>query len=357
MENTNNLEVNNYKSIRDKVEIIRRVYSFLLKKWIIIFIVGFLGAGIGIAIAWITKPKYVAKLTFSVENEKSNPLGAYYGLAAITGVDITGSGGGMFSSDNITTILISRNMVVKTLLSPIVIEDKAIPLVEYYLNFNHISDKWKNSPKLANLKFELNQDFKTLSREQDSILWEIHNYFVKNTLVVSKPDKKLNLVETTFSSNNERFSKTFLETLHSQVTNFYVSIKTRRQKANVDLLQSKADSLYKILSSSIDKGAILVDNDLNLAKQVAGTDRQKNQIDLQIVSSVYAEVIRNLEIAKITLQRETPLIQIIDLPLYPLQKIKLSRLKGMLIGGILSGFLTILFLLGQNYFSKVMKNE
>src|ERR1035437_7369281 len=85
-------------------ELIRKgkdIWQFLLRKWVIIVVAGFIGASIGVAKAWLTKPQYIAKLTFSVENEKSNPLGAYSGLASMAGIDLGGSGGSMFSSDNI----------------------------------------------------------------------------------------------------------------------------------------------------------------------------------------------------------------------------------------------------------------
>lgn len=335
----------------------KEIWQFLLRKWVIIFIAGFIGASIGVAKAWLTKPQYIAKLTFSVENEKSNPLGAYSGLASMAGIDLGVGGGSMFSSDNIMSIMTSRKMIVNTLLSPITVSNKKITLIEYWLLFNHINDKWGENPKLARLKFPLNLNPDSLTRTQDSLLTNIYSSLIKTVISINKPDKKLSLIEASCTSINEMFSKTFLKTLNNQVTDFYIGIKTKRQKDNVNILQSRADSLYRVLSYSMYSSATMADQNINMAKQIAGVDRQKKQIDLQVASTAYGEIIKNLEVAKITLQKETPLIQIIDQPVLPLLKEKASRLKGMLIGGILAGFLMVGFLLGKRYYGEMMAKE
>jgi uncharacterized protein involved in exopolysaccharide biosynthesis len=57
-----------------------------------------------------------------------------------------------------------------------------------------------------------------------------------------------------------------------------------------------------------------------------------------------------LELAKITLRKETPLIQLIDKPMLPLNKEKFGKPKSLILGGFLAGFLTVLYLVfGQLY--------
>ena len=335
----------------------KEIWQFLLRKWIFIIAAGIIGAGIGVTSAWLTKPKYIAKLTFSVENDKTNQLGSYAGLASMAGIDLGGSGGSMFSSDNIIFIMTSRKMVVKTLLSPISVGNKKSTLIEYWLTFNHIKDKWVDMPIYTKLKFPLNLNSDSLTRSQDSILWKTHKVLLENVLNINKPDSKLSLIEATCTTTNELFSKVFLETLSAQVTDFYIGIKTKRQKDNVDILQNKADSIYRVLSRSTYRSAALADQNINMARQVAGVDRQKSQIDMQVSSTAYGEILKNLEMAKITLQKETPLIQVIDKPVLPLEKEKVSRLKGLLVGGFLAGFLTIVFLLVQKFFKRVMRED
>jgi uncharacterized protein involved in exopolysaccharide biosynthesis len=67
-------------------------------------------------------------------------------------------------------------------------------------------------------------------------------------------------------------------------------------------------------------------------------------------------VVKNLELAKFTLQQETPVIQVVDRSYLPLQKEKESKLKGLLLGGILAGFLTICFLLARRWWKSILSN-
>jgi len=56
-------------------------------------------------------------------------------------------------------------------------------------------------------------------------------------------------------------------------------------------------------------------------------------------------MVKNLEMSKMALMRETPLIQVVDAPYYPLDKVKLGKMKGAVIGGFLFVFLTVIFIL------------
>jgi uncharacterized protein involved in exopolysaccharide biosynthesis len=51
--------------------------------------------------------------------------------------------------------------------------------------------------------------------------------------------------------------------------------------------------------------------------------------------------VKQSELAKVTLRKETPLIQIIDRPILPLAKQGFGKAKGIVLGGFLAGFLMI----------------
>jgi len=56
------------------------------------------------------------------------------------------------------------------------------------------------------------------------------------------------------------------------------------------------------------------------------------------------ELVKQAGLAKVTLRKETPLIQVIDSPILPLTKERFGKAKGILLGGILAGFLTVMVL-------------
>ena len=304
--------------------------------------------------SFIIKPKYTAKLTFVVANEKSNSLGSFSGLAAIAGIDLGGGGSDLFSSDNITELMKSRRMIESTLLTPMEVDGKRVTLIEHYISFKKLRKSWSKNLKLTNIHYEIKCDPAKFSREQDSIIESIFKEIIKEDFRVSKPNKNLSIIESAFTSINEIFSKVFLEELNNKVSEFYIETKTKRLKQNVDILQDRADSLSGIITSATMGIASLTDQNLNSSRAIAIAGRSRKQIDLQVAGAVYTEVVKNLELAKVTLQKETPLIQVIDSPVYPLKKEKLGKLKGIVLGGFLAGFLAIGFLLGKWFVSLIM---
>jgi hypothetical protein len=59
-------------------------------------------------------------------------------------------------------------------------------------------------------------------------------------------------------------------------------------------------------------------------------------------------------LAKVTLRKETPLIQVIDRPILPFPKERLGKEKGIVLGGILTGFLTVLGLIVRKVFKELV---
>jgi uncharacterized protein involved in exopolysaccharide biosynthesis len=73
----------------------------------------------------------------------------------------------------------------------------------------------------------------------------------------------------------------------------------------------------------------------------------KRQIDVQANTAILTQLVTNLEMAKVTLLKETPLIQIIDKPILPLMKETVSRILCLLIGTGLGFFSIMLGLIGK----------
>ncbi|PTS96251.1 lipopolysaccharide biosynthesis protein, partial [Pedobacter sp. HMWF019] len=81
---------------------------------------------------------------------------------------------------------------------------------------------------------------------------------------------------------------------------------------------------------------------------------QRSQFSAETNKAILSELVKNLEMSKISLRKETPLIQVIDVPIFPLQKEKFSKLKGIVLGGALAGFLTLFILLFKKILNSVM---
>jgi LPS O-antigen subunit length determinant protein (WzzB/FepE family) len=114
----------------------------------------------------------------------------------------------------------------------------------------------------------------------------------------------------------------------------------------MSILQHQTDSVRGVLNHAISKAATVMDAtpNLNPAKQILRVGSQKSQYDAETNKAMLSELIKNLEFAKLSLRKETPLIQIIDSPSYPLDKDRVSRSISLILGGLIGGFLAIGYL-------------
>jgi Chain length determinant protein len=345
-------------SLKELIEKGKDWYTFLLSKWKIIVFAGLIGASLGLAYSFIKKPIYTATLSFALEDEGGSGGGGIGSLASSFGFDLGGSGGGAFSGSNLTELFKSRNMVEKTLLSPVTFEGKQLSLAEMYIQNNEWREKWEKKPKLKNLKFFPNTNRKKFTREQDSILGVIYESLSKKGLTVAQKDKKIDITTIEVASTNELFSKYFTEALASQVSDFYVTTKSKKARLNMMILQRQTDSIRGQLNGAITGVAVANDNTfgLNPAMNVRRAPSARRQVDVQANTAILTELVKQNEMAKVALRKETPLIQIIDRPILPLKKEKIGKLKGLVLGGFLFGFLGILSLIITRIF-RLIFNE
>ncbi|MEJ2905637.1 Wzz/FepE/Etk N-terminal domain-containing protein [Pedobacter panaciterrae] len=344
-------------SLKELLLKIREWWQYLLSKWAIILAFGVLGSLLGFTYAYFKKAVYTATTTFVLEDGGSNTAGALGnlgGLASIAGIDIGGSGG-IFQGDNILELYKSRSMIEKTLLTEVQYENRKVPLVDLYVEFNKLKESWDKSTNLKNIYFKKSLKY---SRLQDSVLGIIVQSINANILKVSKPDKKLSIIKVEVKSSNEFFSKAFNDEIVKNVNDFYVQTKTRKSLDNISILQQKTDSVRMVMNGAIYKAAEVADATPNL-NPTRQTQRiapvQKSQFNAETNKAILAELVKNLELSKISLRKEAPLIQVVDYPVFPLEKDKFGKLRGIIAGGGIAGFLICLVLIGRRLLKKILE--
>ncbi|HSD07314.1 Wzz/FepE/Etk N-terminal domain-containing protein [Flavobacterium sp.] len=335
-------------SLKELIEKAKEWYAYLLSQWKIIVLAGIIGASIGLAYSFSKKPVYTATLSFALEDEKSGGgLGGAFGLASSFGIDLGGGGGSIFTGSNLTELFKSRTMVEKTLLTPVTVNGKVISLAEMYIQNNKWRDNWDDNPKFKNIQFLPDSKRKYFTRIHDSILGVIYQNLSNNALSVAQKDKKIAIISMDVSSTNELFSLYFCEALARQVGKFYVDTKSKKARMNMEILDRQTDSIRAELNSAITGVAIANDNTFNLnpALNVRRAPSARRQVDVQANTAILTELVKQSELAKVTLRKETPLIQVIDRPILPLPKERFGKAKGLVIGGFSAGFLIVLWLI------------
>jgi len=359
-----NLTTNNNDShlAPDEISLKKAIQKFgnsrrhIASKWKLLLVAAIIGGTFGFTYAIFKKPVYTAECTFVMEesDKGGDALGQYSSLASMVGIDVGGSNS-IFQADNITQLYNSRLMLEKTLLTPANFNGKNELLIDRYIELNKLRTAWKDNPQLKTINFDIPQE--KFSIQQDSVIGLIVDDITKNYLTVDKPNQKLSMISVDVKSKDPLFAKAFTENIVANVNTFYIQTKTKGSLQNMLLLQRQADSVHKILNSSIGNLAAASDANPNpdpSMQQVLRAPSQRRQVDVQASTAIYTEVVRNLEIARGALQRETPLIQVIDEPVLPLPVDRTGKFKSLFTGAFIAVIVMVLVIISNRIYRSIM---
>ncbi len=348
---TNKHFSDNQFTLREVILNLREWLAFFVSKWKVLLISGLIGLGLGALVSQLKKPVFHAETSFVLEEGDGPGLGQMSGLASLVGVNLgsLGSTSGLFQGDNIMELYRSDRMLGETLLSPF---DDTDLLIDRFVSFEKLDEKWASKVDFAKLDFSIPRE--NFSVTQDSVVKEVAKLIREKQLLVAKPDRKLSIIQVTISSKDEPFAKVFNETLVNKVNTFYFETKTKKTGENLSILQSQADSVRAILDESIGAYASAQDRvpNANPLLTSATEESRKRQIDVQATAAVFQEIVKNLEIAKVNHRNNSPLIQIIDSPRYPLKRSEIRLVKGMVLGAVITGLLVLFSLYFQRLYQK-----
>jgi hypothetical protein len=349
-------------SLKELVKKCQRWIRYLVSKWYLLLLSTILGAVGGYIYTKFSKKTFTASTTFVLESgeNSSGGLSQYAGLASMVGIDLGNSGGGIFQGDNIIELYKSRKMIESTLLIPSV-KDSNVLLVDLYLNVNSTKDLWKEKkPELLNINFKRDKQLtEELQRSRDSVINSIVTDINKNYLLVSKLDKKLSIIKVDVISPDEVFAKEFNNSIVKEVNDFYIQTKTKKSIDNIAILQDKTDSVKSVLNGAISAAAAIIDATPNLnptrqAQRLIPT--QRSQFSAETNKAILSQLVQNLELAKMALMKETPLIQVVDEPVYPLLQKQTSKFTGLIIGSVLMFFAAVFFLIIKKSIQIIMQD-
>ncbi len=317
-------------------------FKSLLKKWWLFCIVGLVFGIIGFFYAWRQKPKYESNLTFIIDQGNSNSeMSGTLNLAAQFGFNISGGLNEMFSGDNILEIVKSRNIVESVFLSVDTFNKIPFTLIEFYRQ-NML--KVKHESEAGKVHFPVGLSKESLNYLQDSILYATYVDFVKFSLEADRPNKILSIFSIRVQTDNEKFTKIFTDKLIHTTDSFYTDISSKKEKQTLQILEQRVATMKGGLSSSISNKAASQDANLNPAFAESQVPLQKQQANIQVYGTAYAEMFKNLEMARFQYLNKIPLIEIIDQPDYPMKKIKAAKLKTAIffaLGGVFITFLVL----------------
>lgn len=314
--------------------------SFLKKRWWIFLLVGLLAGITGFIYASLQKANYKSKLTFALDDGSAGESN-FTSLASQFGLTLGGSNN-IFQGDNIIEIMKSRRMVETILLSVDTFDNKPYRIIEYYMDAN---DRDSYHKKVAAVHFPVNQSPATYTYIQDSVLKLVYEQVVKSSLTIDKPDRKYNIFELNIQTPNEQLSHDMTVRLLQEANTFYTELKTKKASNTLAALENRIESVKTGLYGSISNRANVKDANVNPVFEQSQVPVMKEHTNIELYSTAYAEMFKNLEIARFQYLVNTPILQIIDDADYPMERIKAKRSLYALAFCFVATFLLLIFFL------------
>jgi hypothetical protein len=329
-------------------------YQFKYKMlWIVVIVIGIT---LGITIAIFSKTKFEAKISFIINDGKSssqNPLAALASQFSLNSSPMN------ITDERILFLIGTKKILGQSLLTKY--PNTKFTLADKYIEIMSLKKVWSSDTSLSSFNTFTNKNIEKLSYHENKAMDIVLALILKsNDLQYETVKKKSSslvsqsssgIVLISFKSKDELLSKTFVETIYKNLSSFYIETITQNLLANYELVSNRADSIKTAMFSSESEAAEAMDQSIGVFKFRGKIKSNRLKRDNEILNLMYAEVIKNKEIAKFNLDQEKPILQVIDEPTLPLEQHIKSKIiygiVGALIGGTLLFFsLTIFYLKG-----------
>ncbi|MGY8951342.1 MAG: Wzz/FepE/Etk N-terminal domain-containing protein [Flavobacteriales bacterium] len=293
-------------TLKDVIISIRDFTRELKKKFILISTVLIISIILGLVYSSIQKDKFEAVLSFIVEGQSEGPnLSSISGMASQFGLDLGGSSSSTFSQQNVIELLKSRKVIESTLSKSCIVNNEEDILLNHYISINNMIEDGEN------ISF--------FSSSKDSITNIIWKEIIDFKIDLSYQNDEANILNLTYTSTSSEFAKNFTELLVEEISQMYSHYQTEKTKKSLKNLELRSDSIFRELKNSERNFARVKDRNLRVINASGRLDEIQYMREVQVLNAIYLELIKNTELVKMNLLNETPIIQLIDVPVLPLE--------------------------------------
>jgi hypothetical protein len=323
----------------------------LLSKIIWIVLAVLIGGGVGGYLAYTTPVTYQARLSFMLNEETGSGGG---GLGSILGQIGLSGGGDEYNLDKIVELSRSNRIIFESILDSATINNEEDLIGNHLIRYFNLHQAWETSTRteLHGFLFKhTKQD--SFSRTENEVLKNLTASIVGH----EKQDADERILTSTYSGNtgilyistqteSEELSIVLTQRIYDKLSSFYVSKSIEKQLSTLEAVTAKVDSINTELQNTEYQLARTSDRSLGVLQRSDLVSQGRLSRNLQVLSIMYAEALKNKEAASFVLSNSTPFLQVVDDVFAPLRPTEPSLKKGGMIGGFLGGFLacTLFFL-------------
>ena len=341
-------------SLKDIVKKIQTGKKLFFKHFKRIAVFSVLGGLLGFGYAFFSKPLYTAKLSFVMRSDATNAAAS--GLAGLS--SLLGSGTSAASTsplDRIIELIGSDQIVGKALLTEGSVEGKRDLMINHFIRIADLTTSWNKDTSLATLKFNIGDEYNKLNFAQRKAIKAISAMLAGPKGMLSKSfDKKSGIMQMSVVYTHEELSIQLNKAIYNELIHFYINESVAPLASKVAILQTKVDSIQGVLNYTQNMSALKNDQGLGLLLQQDKVVQKRLGIKETMLTMTYGESLKNLEQLKYILATTSPSFNIIDQPYAPIKPVEKSKIKFGLVGFLLSGIFSFIFIWVKIWFKALL---
>jgi uncharacterized protein involved in exopolysaccharide biosynthesis len=331
----------NEKIQKEKTPIKREIdYMILLKicwehRRTILLTIG-IGFVVGIIIAFISPKSYKVVTTMVPQSEEEGGMNQISSLAAMAGFNLNlGSGESDISPILYPQIIESASFMLDLMNTPFEIKnlDHPVSLFDYYINIKKPSlIDWilqytiglpgllKQSMR-GNVAASSGTKLIVLSKDQEDMMT-----FLKSNISLSV-NKKEGYLTLTCTFEDPYLTAQVASRAQALLQSYITAYKINKSKDQLDFIEQRYQEKKRDFFQAQQRLATFQDRNQHVKTASAIAEQERLQSENDLAFSVYTELAKSLEQAKIQVQRQTPVFAIIKPVVVPNQKYKPQRMK------------------------------
>lgn len=341
-------------------ELILKVQEYwreLWKHWLLIGLIALPFVAYKLYQAMTTPVTFPATLTFMVDEDEGNNLGAMAGILGQFGFG--SAGGGKYNLDRILEVSRSRRVLQMALYSRCIIQGKEDYIANHLIREFNLHDRWKKDTSGLKGFFYTRHDLPQFDKIENKALKSLQGLLngseKKEGCYNTSYDEGTGIMSLKAETPSESLSITLVDTIFAKLTSYYVSSATEKSESTYQVMKHKTDSLAGALASAEYRLADFIDKNQNIYSARQGLLQQSRlNAEVSRLQIMHGEALKNLEYADFTLRNKTPFITLLDNPLSPIRPNVESKLKALIIGLILGLMIGVTFVLGRKIYRDTM---
>jgi uncharacterized protein involved in exopolysaccharide biosynthesis len=321
---------------------------------------------LGFLIAIFTAKEFVATTIMvpSGSDASSSKLGSLGGLAAMAGINIGSASGNDLSPTVYPQIISSLPFQLELMKTPLNFSDlsQSVTFFDYYTKIQKpnlflkytiglpgtIISAFKGKQPEKIISSEENKPFELSDKQRDVRQ-------ILSGLISLETNVKDGILTLTAKMPEARAAAQLGQRAQELLQQYITEFKIKKAKANLDFIQQRYDETAKKFEASQLQLASFSDRNKNVSLATAKTEEQRLTSQYNLIYSIYSELAKQLEQAKIQVKQDTPVFTIIEPISVPTKKSKPNRPMILFIWLFLGGIFGTGIVFGKGYLITIKK--